>query len=357
MNIMKLHEKGFARVTCGFLLATALCLAILPASAQTVINLSFVGDCTLGGDESWMDMRNTFMHTVAEEGMAYPFAKVRHWLEADDLTVVNLEGVLQDNAKGLRKASKWNFRGPTAYTEILTLGSVEAANLGNNHSRDYGERGLESTKAALSAAGIGFFIEEDVFIFEKDGVRIALMGFQSTRYVAAQDTMAETIAALRAEGCQAVIVSLHAGKQYVAKHNTLQTELARHAIDSGADLVVGHHPHVLQGIEIYKQRTILYSLGNFAYGGNRRPRPLEFPSVVAQVALAFDGEGRYVSQTLTLHPVHISGTRPRNNYQPHPVTGEEAKAVIDQIQADTPFPLNPYMEGLGAVQETVYAQD
>ncbi|MCL2811616.1 MAG: CapA family protein [Clostridia bacterium] len=351
---MKLSKKNIPRRAFAALLTAALCLVFLPAKAQTVITLSFVGDCTLGGDESWMNMRHTFMHTVAEHGMAYPFAKVRHLLEADDVTVANLEGVLQDTATGRQRALKYNFRGPTAYTQILTLGSVEAVSLGNNHSGDYGEQGLASTKTALTAAGIGFFIDEEVFIFEKDGVRIALMGFHGRRYTALQDTIPGTIARLRSEGCQAVIVSLHFGKQYVARHNSQQTELAHHAIDSGADLVVGHHPHVVQGIEIYKQRLILYSLGNFAYGGNRQPRTIEFPSVVAQVAMAFDERG-FVSQTLTLHPVHISGTRPRNNYQPYPVFGADAQAVINQIQGDTPFPLNPYVEGLGAMQETVYA--
>jgi len=351
---MRLNKRNITRSVCVALLAMALCLIGLPASAQTVITLSFVGDCTLGGDESWMHMRHTFMRTVAEQGMAYPFAKVRHLLEADDLTVANLEGVLQDTSAGRQRDRRYNFRGPTAYTQILTLGSVEAVNLGNNHSGDFGKQGLLSTKAALTAAGIGFFIDEDVFLFEKDGVQIALMGFLARSYIAQKDTLPETIARLRAEGCQAVIVSLHAGRQYVSQHNSQQTELARHAIDSGADLVVGHHPHVVQGIELYKQRLILYSLGNFAYGGNRQPRTIEFPSVIAQVAMAFD-EGGYVSQTLTLHPVHISGTRPRNNYQPHPVLGAEAQAVIDQIQGDTPFPLNPFVEGLGAAQQTVYA--
>jgi len=349
-----LRTKATLCGACALLAAITL-LAFTPARAQTIVTLSFVGDCTLGNEERWMNRPHTFVRVVAEQGMLYPFEKVRHWFEADDLTVVNLEGVLQDNTAGRRRDLRYNFRGPAAYAQILSLASVEAANLGNNHSGDYGPLGLARTQAALDAVGVGWFMDDKVFTFEKYGVCIALMGFDVYRYMAYQDTMAETIAALRGDGCHAVVVSLHAGRQYNRMHNDTQTELARHAIDSGADLVVGHHPHVLQGIEIYKQRTILYSLGNFCFGGNRTPRDIEYPSVVAQVALAFDAHG-YLAQTLTLHPVHISGTRPRNNYQPLPVTGEEAQAVIDLIQQDTPFPLNPYVEGQGAVQETVYAR-
>lgn len=333
-----------------FYLSLSLCTGV---QAQTIL-LSFAGDCTLGGDESWFSLPESFMSVVASKGYTYPLDEVRQWFMADDFTLVNLEGVLKDDGKSLRAGRKWNFRGLTAYTAILQEGGVEAVNLGNNHSYDYGAEGLASTKAALTEAGIGYCIDREVLIFEKEEIRIAFLGFNMDHYNHLKEYIEETIPALKTQGCQAVVVSIHAGTEYEGKHNSTQRDLARHAIDCGADLVIGHHPHVLQGMELYKERTIFYSLGGFTYGGNRRPRTVEFPSVVAQVALSFDSSG-YAAQTVTLRPVYISGTRPQNNYQPCPVTGKEAQEVLQHIQKDTNFALQPYQEGKGAVQETVYA--
>ena len=127
------------------------------------------------------------------------------------------------------------------------------------------------------------------------------------------------------------------------------------AIDYGADLIVGTHPHVLQGIEIYKNRIIFYSLGNFSFGGNKQPKPPSIPTAVMQVKLDFNDDGLYSSQ-FTIHPYHATGTQPMNNYQPVPVTGADAQNVMDILQNDTPFPLNPFVEGEGAVQDVIYAQ-
>ncbi len=339
-------------------LLCALIVLLLPltASAQTqTITLTFAGDCTLGGDTSWGSDPGTFNALVEEHGYDYPFERMLPVFETDDLTMVNLEGVLQDDDSGRRAGRKYNFRGVTAYTEILRLGSIEAVNLGNNHTSDFGPQGVQSTQKALEGADIGYCLDEVPFVFECRGVRIAILGFNMDHYLSRQSGMAEAIAALRAEGCQAVVVNLHAGEEYNARHNRTQRNLAYHAIDSGADLVIGHHPHVLQGLEVYKQRTILYSLGELCFGGNRRPRFIERASVAARIALEFDESG-YLSQTVTLLPMRISGTVPENNYQPQPASGSEAEETMERMQKDTPFPLNPYAEGEGARQETLRAR-
>ena len=323
-----------------------------PAPAVTKVRLSFAGDCTLGGDERWMDYSIGTFKVMREQvnNDAYFLEKCREIFTRDDLTVVNLEGVLSDSARGMVKGKKWNFRGPTDSVNILKLGSVEAVTLGNNHSGDYGAYGLDATRQALRGAGIQYCLEDESFIYEKEGVRIAFLGFWETAFRAKAAWLKEEIVRLKSEeSCQAVVILYHGGSQYRQEHKKSQTEDAHYAIDIGADLFIGHHPHVLQGIEIYKNRHIIYSLGDFCYGGNRKPRAIEYPSMVAGFELDFM-DGKYVGQQLTIHPFRISATAPRNNFQPYPVQGGEAEEVMRILQNDTPYALLGFVPGLGAVQ-------
>ena len=328
----------------------------VPAAAQTAsvttVRLSFAGDCTLGGDERWMNYAIGTFKVMRQQvnNDAYFLEKCRDIFSRDDLTVINLEGVLSDSSRGKVEGKKWNFRGPTDSVNILKLGSVEAVTLGNNHSGDYGRFGLDATRQALRDAGIMYCLEEESFIYEKEGIRIAFLGFWETVFRAKSSWLKQEIMRLKAEeGCQAVVILYHGGSQYQQKHKNSQTDDAHLAIDIGADLFIGHHPHVLQGIEIYKNRHIIYSLGDFCYGGNRQPRAMEYPSMVAGFELQFRN-GQYMGQQLTIHPFRISATAPRNNYQPYPVQGEEAVEVMNILQNDTAHTLAAYVPDLGARQ-------
>ena len=146
-----------------------------------------------------------------------------------------------------------------------------------------------------------------------------------------------------------VIVSFHWGaeKDYAPKAN--QQKMGKLAIDAGADLVIMHHPHVVQGMDIYKNRSICYSLGNFAFGGNASVKAIE--TVVVDAALTFDDDGTYLGQQLTLYPANISGSYPQNNFQPILVSGDAAQAVMKLIQLDTPYELAPYTDEAGCAQQ------
>lgn len=335
-------------------LTVFLLLAALPAAGEETrsVRLSFAGDCTLGGHEGWMDYSIGTFKVMAQEQNDYSYF-LRHCQDIfarDDFTFVNLEGVLADSAKGQNKTLKWNFRGATEYVGVLTLGSVEGVTLGNNHSADFGKTGLQSTKDTLDAAGVEWCLDEKACFFQKDGVKIAFLGFWSGSFDRSREWLKTEIPRLKTEdGCDAVVVNYHGGRQYWQKHRDSQTEDMRWAVDCGADLVIGHHPHVLQGMEVYRERMIVYSLGDFCYGGNRKPREVEYPTMILGAEMLFDSLG-FSGVRLTIHPYRISGTAPRNNYQPIPVTGELAREVMDIIQADTPFALEPFVEGLGAVQ-------
>jgi len=332
-------------------------LLLIPSSLaeEVTITLTFAGDCTLGSEEYIRARDGSFDSYIKEYSVEYPLQKVRDIFLQDDWTVVNLESVLSDSAEGENKKQTYRFRGPASFTDILSTGGVETVNLSNNHTDDYGKVGMQSTKDILNTAGIAYCHNEEVYILEKDGIRIAFMGINVTEYDTLRKTLNERIASLKAdENCQFVVVNFHFGWEYSFVHNKKQKLTSHEVILSGADLVVGTHPHVVQGIEKYKNRLILYSVGNFSFGGNMKLNPRSLQAYIAQMKLTFV-DGVFKSQQLTIIPVHTTGTQPQNNFQPYLVTGEEAQAVVERIQGDTPFPLKPYTQGIGAIQEAIPA--
>lgn len=334
-----------------------LLLLMLPLQAmadQTVV-LTFVGDCTIGGEERLREFDYSFDGYMRRNDASYFFEKVQSVLAADDLTIANLEGVFTNwNNSPVKKT--YIFRGPTSYVEVLTRGSVEAVSISNNHSQDYGYDGVNHTIRTLDEAGVDWFgsnqVTEKTWVWQKGNVKIGFVGMEfSYWYYKHRNQMRSQVEALKAEGCQVVVGVMHGGEEYRARHLRNQKDFAYAMLDYGADIVVGHHPHVLQGIEVRDGKTICYSLGNFVFGGNaaiRAPYTAMF-----QFTLTFTDDGTYSGHQLNIIPALPSGEREYNNYQPVLATGKDAEAVIKQIQYDTSFPLNSYAEGVGAMQDFV----
>ena len=328
--------------------------AFRPEPVEIVISLA--GDCTIGADIRYESMPESFRGVMKKNGndYTYPLRYAIPWFESDDYTLVNLECVITDWTGDY----DMGFRATSDYTNILTQSSVEGVSMSNNHALDFGFTGLEICQRNLTEAGVDWAYNDHVIRFERKGVQFAVFSFR--RYYMEQyyRWIEKEIPRLKEEeGVDFVILCLHHGEEYQVKHNNYdQTRFARHAIESGADLVVGTHPHVLQGIEVYKNRLILYSLGNFSFGGNNRPYKQSIPTALMQVKLTFQEEALQSSQ-LTVIPFRTTGTEPYSNYQPYPVDGEYAREILDILQNDTPFPLNPYVEGVGAVQDIIYANE
>ena len=301
------------------------------ARAEKQIVLTFVGDCTVGCEETMRYSDESFVAYAQREGYGYFLAKMKAFFEQDDLTVGNFEGVLKDTPYGAVN-KRYCFRGQPDYTQILALGSVEAVNLANNHSGDYGNKGRQTTLEALNAAGIASFGNGSYYLYEKDGIKIAFCGFWGVGFNKRAD-MAAQVRALKAAGANAVICALHFGEEYATYHSNVQAKVAHAMIDAGADLVVGHHPHVVQGMEEYQSRSIFYSIGNFLFGGNAAVRANE--SLVPRVTLRFTDDGQYIGQQVTLYPANISGDPERNDYQPRLVTGDAANAVYARLDKDS----------------------
>ncbi len=338
---------------CIYLVFALLLLLTSAQAENTEILLTFTGDCTLGGEERLRAKPYSFDSYIAKYGYAYPFEKVQHFLAHDDVTVINLENVFYPYERN-RIPRTYNFRGPTDFVNILNAGSVELSFLGNNHIGDYGPQGLRSTVRTLEAAGLAWFgipypDKLATWIFEKDGVKIGFTGCYIGQWGRDPQGLRDAFLDLRQQGCAFIAAVMHGGTEYALRQGDAQERFARFLVAQGADLVIGHHPHVLQGVERIGSANVVYSLGNFSFGGNAALRAAQ--TMLAQVRVSFDKEGRYMGQQLNLIPAHPSGTLEFNDYQPVPVEGAQARAVIDLVAAQSNYPLNPYREGIGALQD------
>ena len=291
-----------------------------------------------------------------------PFERVRYILEQDDLTVANLECVLADSPEGLDGSTKktYNFRAYESYVKILEEGSVEAVTVANNHIGDYGRPGFDSTKRVLEASSVSWFGSTELggqaFVFEKDGIRIGLVGSHVSYYWQHTEELESLLRSLREEqGCKVIIAVIHAGVEYAKRHDDNQTKMARRFIGWGADIVVGHHPHVLQGYELLEDVPVYWSLGNFVFAGNFNLKTKY--TAILQLALSFDESGRFMGSRANIIPCRLSEHEEINYYQPFPVTGDDAQRAIRKLQYDTqePWRLRDYTENIGAVQEFVPA--
>ncbi len=295
---------------------------------KVTIKLSAAGDCTLGSDSRYNTL---FVQKYNERGSAYFLEKVRDVFQNDDLTLVNFEGTLTTSTA--RADKRFTFKGDKTYTNILTSSSVEAVNIANNHTHDFGEQGFSDTKQALSDAGLTYSGYEKIAYMKIKGVKIAMMGFNVLQGTVTKEGVAEMIRTARSKGAAIVITSFHWGVEGAAASNDTQKALARAAIDSGSDLVLGHHPHVLQGIEQYKGKYIVYSLGNFCFGGNSNPRDKD--TMIFQQKFVVDKEKKEVVRygEKKLRPCSISGSSTRNDFQPRLLSGTEKNRVLEKIQS------------------------
>ena len=287
--------------------------------------ISAVGDCTFGTDENFA-YEGSMPAKYDEVGdFNYFFENVKSVFEADDLTIVNFEGTLTDSTT--REDKQFAFKADKSYAEILTDGFVEAANLANNHSKDYGEQSYNDTMDALDEAGITNFGYDRVAIKKVKGIKVGT--YVLADGLGVKDSMEKNIQDLKDEGAQVIIASFHWGEEKAEYPNDVQVELAHAAIDAGADLVLGHHPHVLQGIEQYKGKNIVYSLGNFCFGGNMYPSDMD--TMIFQQTFTLKGGKLQEDNVTNIIPCSISSVEDYNNYQPTPAAGEKETEILNKI--------------------------
>ena len=298
-------------------------------SSPVSLTLSVVGDCTLGTDETF-DYDTSLNAYYENYGADYFLQNVKDIFSTDDLTIANFEGTLTDSDE--REDKTFAFKAPASYASILTGGSVEAVNTANNHSHDYGDQSFDDTLAALDDAGIVHFGYDETAVMDVRGIKVGLVGiYELYDHLEREQQLKDNIAKVKADGAQLIVVIFHWGNETETVPDSNQTTLGRIAIDEGADLVCGHHPHVLQGIETYKGRNIVYSLGNFCFGGNSSPSDMD--TMIYQQTFTIDADGVKKDNVTNIIPCSISSAAydGYNNYQPTPAEGDEATRILGKI--------------------------
>ena len=298
-------------------------------SSPVSLTLSVVGDCTLGTDETF-DYDTSLNAYYENYGADYFLQNVKDIFSADDLTIANFEGTLTDSDE--REDKTFAFKAPASYASILTGGSVEAVNTANNHSHDYGDQSFDDTLAALDDAGIVHFGYDETAVMDVKGIKVGLVGiYELYDHLEREQQLKDNIAKVKADGAQLIVAIFHWGNETETVPDSNQTTLGRIAIDEGADLVCGHHPHVLQGIETYKGRNIVYSLGNFCFGGNSSPSDMD--TMIYQQTFTIDADGVKKDNVTNIIPCSISSAAydGYNNYQPTPAKGDEATRILGKI--------------------------
>jgi D-alanyl-D-alanine dipeptidase/poly-gamma-glutamate capsule biosynthesis protein CapA/YwtB (metallophosphatase superfamily) len=314
----------------------------LLAEKTTTLVISAVGDCVIGADTRFKYQGSFFDEFAKQnEHYGYFFSGVKNILANDDLTIANLESALTDYKQKPDKSHQeraFFFKAPPRFAKILKEGSIEAVNLANNHSFDYLEKGFSDTKASLRETGINYFGYEDKAIITIKGRKIGLLGYNTYGPLekgldlsVLKQQIQKDLSAIK-ESADLIIVSFHWGEEYndVIPEQKL---LGRYAIDHGADLVLGHHPHIIQEIENYNGKYIVYSLGNFVFGGNRNPSDQD--TFIFQQAFEFKGE-QITKSEIKIIPCLISSVQHRNNYQPTIVQGKDAERIYNRVKVVLP---------------------
>ena len=311
----------------------ALCATLslpLPLLAEEVV-VNAVGDIMLAG--RWAPQ-------LSKMGYDHPFGALASELKAADITIANLESPIARGGTEFT-GKKFRFRAEPAVAGALKRVGIQLVTLANNHSMDFGGTGLAETMLHLEAAGISSIgagvnlaAARRMALYTIKGKKIAFLGYsltQPTEFFAGRNRpgtapgyekiYVEDIRRARQRG-RYVIVSFHWGTEGKRETQPYQQAAARKAIDAGADVILGHHPHVLRGIERYRNGIILYSLGNFAFASKSRSADTGLI-----VRLRF-GDGRREAELLPLDVLHR-----RVGFQPRPLEGERAAAVISQLNA------------------------
>ena len=300
-----------------------------PAPAEPswprTFTVTVAGDTTLGSTDELRKRDDCFERVAEEKGYGWFFSGLTELFGTDDLTLINFEGTLTEQTQ--KKEKKYNFKGPAEYTDILTLGSVEAVTIANNHTLDYGEAGRDETIANLEQAGLTVSGGGVLGVFEKDGVKVGMTGY-CFPYANGKKDITKDVKALREMGCQIVIASFHWGSEYRDDFTAEQRSIGRAAIKAGADIVVGHHPHIVQGIERYQDTYILYSVGNLVFGGNVDPDDRD--AYAARLTFTVY-EDRCDPPELTIVPLRLTALDEGTDYRPVLAGEEDAQRIVNRI--------------------------
>ncbi len=327
--------------------ATVAPTTVQPTAAETTdssfnITLSFVGDMLCATNEG-MYYENCFEEVASKKKPSYFLKKVSKYFKSDDFTIADCENVYSDS-ENLQVSDKGQYDNPgiEAYwfktkaknAKILSAGGIDMVSIDNNHINDYGTQGYSDTKEALTAANVQWGEAGKIVYFEKNNFKLAIIC--TTMY--SNYTLDSIIDYIKEAEKQSdyQIVYFHGGTEAVHEPEQWKIDSCHKMIDKGADLVMGDHPHVLQPMENYKGKTIIYSLGNFVFGGNRHP---ENRTIIYQHTLNVSKDNKLLKDNGSIIPCYVY-TGSTNNWQPAPITNKsDKKKVLDFMNSKRKSPL------------------
>ena len=282
-----------------------------PGYDSVQLALTFGGDCTLGRGHNFA-YSGSFDEMYDMKGTSYFFSGISEFFD-DDLTMVNFEGTLTTSTAYANKT--FVFKGRPKYAKVLDEGSIDVVSVANNHSMDYLQRGFDDTVRYLSPyVAVSGYTRMPIVTIK--GVRIGFASNVGWSFDSAQKTFIDNaIRDLRQRGAELIVFNYHWGIEKSYHSDATQRAIGHYCIDQGADLVIGHHPHVVQEVEVYKGKPIAYSLGNLVFGGNNNPSDKN--CLIFRQSYTFDLDTREITAaTHQAIPYKISSVSWRNDYHP-----------------------------------------
>ncbi len=290
------------------------------------VTLSFVGDCSIGDEIKQRRYSKSLTTKVETYGYAWLFETVSAIFHQDDLTLANLEVVLSDYTVPHNANKSFHLIAPPEFREILPIAGIDAVNTVNNHSIDFNYQGYRDTLLNLDEAGVKHFGTlnpardtnrfVDHLILDIQGIRFGFMGYT---YPTNNDlkTIRQEIEELRNQECEVVVVSFHWGRETYKTPQATQFNYAVEVLEAGADVIWGHHPHVLQPVYFYQGKPILFSTGNFVFGTIANLDPA---TGIFQLRWQRDETGSVVLKSMTMIPCR---TQKGGEFQPLLLTEEK----------------------------------
>ncbi|WP_232321314.1 CapA family protein [Picosynechococcus sp. PCC 7117] len=313
-------------------------IAPVPQTKTTVVTLKAVGDMAPG---------TRYSKTPQVEQKMQMFAGVEGQLGWSDLLIGNLETTLTNHpyaAKDISRPNVFAFRTAPSYANLLKDAGFQALSIANNHTFDYGQTGFQDTQTTLTDTGIApIGVKNQIHYHQHKDLTVALIGFSTYQYHNTVQGLDAAVALVKEADAKAdiIVISVHAGAEGTGANRVRPgTEwlfgenrgdlhkFSRTLIDAGADLIVGHGPHVLRAVELYQGRLIAYSLGNFVADGALSVASTLAESVILEVSMS--SEGRFLKGKL--HPVRLNG----QGFPFYDATGTAIKRMQQLTQRDFP---------------------
>ncbi|MBP3808597.1 MAG: CapA family protein [Eubacterium sp.] len=304
------------------------------------IDMSFVGDCCMASNLE-NNSYGTLLWYESNADTTYFFDGVRSYFENDDITVANCENTFSDMAiaprdKGDEVQNFW-FKSPAWFAKVFSDNSIEAVTINNNHTNDYGPEVFEDTKAALDAAGVEWGFRDKIIYYEEQGFKVGIVCVSYYSYSEAEGIL--PYLELAKENSDFQVIFFHGGVEGAYTEEDWKVQACHMLVDNGADLIVGAHPHVLQKRENYNGVDIVYSLGNFCFGGNDNPASNRTIIYKYKLKVHVSGEDREVTaKEEEMIPCYVY-TGSTNNWQPYPIEEQDiADRVIKYMNGEIDSP-------------------